>query len=265
MANPARGGCRRTGGGASQVTVSGPRRARRPCSAQGLERAAVGDPPELGARGSHRRTLQGGGHPRARPARSGRQPLAALEPPSLDHRAAGAVGHPMAEAVALGAAAVVRLVGALHGGCLLGSQGHGGPAPGIGSEIAGASRRAGAQRRRGASGTLEVRAPWGQPGGSRSRSLPHPQARDRDHPCPLTRGDERNPQDPLRRPGTPVLRSPNPAAAVWGGGSSGSDLRGRAHRGGGWPARRRATAPLPGLFHNCGRPVDVPHQEERAE
>src|SRR5690349_2001876 len=61
----------------------------------------------------------------------GREPLAALEPPSLDHRAAGAVGHAVAEAVALGAATVVRLVGALHGGCLLGSQGHGGPAPGI--------------------------------------------------------------------------------------------------------------------------------------
>src|SRR5204862_8037490 len=48
---------------------------------------------------------------------SGRQPLAALQPPSPDDGPAGPVGHAVAEPVALRALAVVGLVGAHH--CLL--------------------------------------------------------------------------------------------------------------------------------------------------
>ena len=52
------------GGGASQVTVSGPRRARRPWRRRSWKRAAVGDPPELRARRGHVGSLHRGGHRR---------------------------------------------------------------------------------------------------------------------------------------------------------------------------------------------------------
>ena len=84
-ADRAADGERRPGAGVAAPGVGGEpgdgeRAAAGPAAlpAQGLERAAVGDPPELGARGGHRWTLQGGGHPGARPARA--RPTAACGP-----------------------------------------------------------------------------------------------------------------------------------------------------------------------------------------
>lgn len=49
---------------------------------------------------------------------SSRQPLAALQPPSLENRATSAGGHPRTETVLGGSALLVGLIGAFHGGLL---------------------------------------------------------------------------------------------------------------------------------------------------
>ena len=116
-AKPARGGVGATPrSGGSQVTVSGPRRARRPCwrSAWNVRRSVMRQScgrAELTADPWTAVGIVVGPQGRLR-----REALATLEPTGSDHGAAGAVGHAVPEAVALGAAAVVRLVGALHGG-----------------------------------------------------------------------------------------------------------------------------------------------------
>lgn len=103
------GARRRTPGGADGERRRGHRGAR------GSRSARTGPgAPHVGAR---RRSLG----PRC--GRSGRQLAPTLAAASPQDRAAGAVGHPVAEAVPAGPATVVGLVRALHGDGLLGAHG----------------------------------------------------------------------------------------------------------------------------------------------
>ena len=63
----------------------------------------------------------------------------------------------------------------------------------------------------GARGTLERRAPCGQPG----IGLPHHPRALVDHPPPLSRVIARSPQTPLRSARTSVLRCRNPVTRAW--------------------------------------------------
>ena len=100
--------------GASQVTDERAAAGAPAAPAERLEGAPIGDAPELGRGAATVGRVGGhGGHRMGRG--SGRQALAPLGPAGPEHGLPGAVGHAVAEAVALGAAAVVGLVGALHG------------------------------------------------------------------------------------------------------------------------------------------------------
>lgn len=174
IANATRGGAGRSDAeGGSHVTVNGPRPARRPSwrkarkVRRSVTRQSCGLAQVLGGSTMAVVILD-------RPP-LGRKTLAALEAACLDHRPSGAIGHPMTEAVTLGAAALVGLEGALH--CLpprlsvrgpaamnlstcAGCRSGGNPA----GDPVGTPRRAGAPALVGAEATLEVRPRYRQPG-----------------------------------------------------------------------------------------------------